>query len=243
MGKFIVLMLVVSMIHLACYVEAGKRTHYLIRDSSKKRKCNFDLYKDFINLTPEHSDACTLNYEKTTYAVGKDGGWSTDHYTAYYPWCPLEGGSWDYCDTYNWRYLVDNNFVGSKLKLYYSQDDYYKTNYIVANYKCTKTLNYKLQVASFQTMFNSTGNHIIKNENYYTSLKNLREILDTLKGFESGRQQYWVKNDQKFEYKDGVQKRINLNHCLSYDYNKNTINFTSCYSKLTFVCEMDTKNL
>ena len=67
--------------------------------------------------------------------------------------------------------------------------------------------------------------------------------MDTLKATQKSKLNFWVKNDQNFNYMEesdkNYNKYFNQMYCLSYDFINNSISYIDCKKSRTFVCEKD----
>jgi len=252
-----------SLLFLVCLMQMlagsnGERLWQQISGSDHQfsQYCDFSLW-DELGYHPEYRDTCT--YKHFTWAwENKDGDcctWEKTEHTSSKPWCPSKTGGgvtdWQYCTFWRWQYEVNNNFLGQNYKKYeYGFLHRNRWSYRYARSSCLeKGVGWDL--ASFQTMFNTSLGEIYQDDNYFQSMDNLRSILDTMKAKKyqyPDSYQFWVRNDQSFMGMDKYERAKNLHYtarnCLVYDFIKDTIKFERCDNdekEFLVVCEYDWK--
>jgi len=209
------------------------------------KTCDWNKWEE-LGYVPEYKYTCTNKYWVKKMVDGEE---VLEEHLSSMVWCPNVRGdgivSWTHCRFWNWSYWIVNNFLGHNKKEYsYGEVDRFNHYRYARQWCLDKGRGWDL--ASFQTMFNTSLGEIHQDDNYYLSMGNIRSILDILKGlkYDDRPLVFWVRNDQAFSHMGKYERAKNLHYtarnCLVYDMKSDEVRFEDCDKhERDIVCEYD----
>jgi len=190
-------------------------------------KCDFGVWGVY-DITPVYGHTCVRKYKTWTW------------YTAPYPWCYREGGSWGYCNAYTWsvEYPEDRHMIKSQSRRKLYHFNYYQTGttYDDARKVC-QIMGNGWDVANFQTVPS------LEHSEHDKAILNIREALSPLVETWDA---FWVKNSNSvihcFDF-NKYRSNVDEQFCFTsdnFDLDKcNVVQRANCDNLKTFVCEKD----